>query len=56
MILHEEMSKYLVPPKLEDAAELLVDVVAAYEALSASQVQIQAFEDQPPTCARSQGI
>ena len=34
-ILHEEMSHYLVPPMLEDAAELLGDFTAMTEALSA---------------------
>ncbi len=45
-ILHEEMSKYLAPPMLEDAAEFLGDFVAMSEALSANQMQIRALEDQ----------
>ncbi len=45
-ILHEEMSSYLVPPMLEDAAELLGDFTAMTEALSACCVQIRAHENQ----------
>ncbi len=45
-ILHEEMSHYLVPPMLEDAAALLGDFTAMTEALSASRVQIRAHENQ----------
>ena len=45
-ILHEEMSHYLVPPMLEDAAGLLGDFTAITEALSACQVQICAHENQ----------
>ncbi len=37
-ILHEEMSRYVVPPILEDAAELLGDFMAMTEALSACRV------------------
>ncbi len=39
-ILHEEMSHYLMPPMLEDAARLLGDFTAMTEALSACRVQI----------------
>ena len=45
-ILHEEMSHYLVPPMLEDAAGLLGDFTAMTEALSACRVQICAHENQ----------
>ncbi len=45
-ILHEEMSHYLVPPMLEDAAGLLGDFTAMTEALSACRVQIRAHENQ----------
>ncbi len=45
-ILHEEMSHYLVPPMLEDAAALLGDFTAMKEALSAYRVQIRAHENQ----------
>ena len=45
-ILHEEMSHYLVPPMLEDAAEILGDFIAMREALSACRVQIRAHENQ----------
>ncbi len=45
-ILHEEMSHYLVPPMLEDAAELLGNFTAMPEALSACRVQIHAHESQ----------
>ncbi len=45
-ILHEEMSHYLVPPMLEDAAALLGDFTAMTEALSACRVQIRAHENQ----------
>ncbi len=45
-ILHEEMSHYLVPPVLEDAAELLGDFMAMTEALSACRVQIRVHENQ----------
>ncbi len=45
-ILHEEMSHYLVPPMLEDAAELLGDFTAMTEALSACRMQIRAHENQ----------
>ncbi len=45
-VLHEEMSHYLVPPILEDAAALLGDFIAMKEALSAYQVQIRAHENQ----------
>ncbi len=45
-ILHEEMSSYLMPPMLEDAAELLGDFTAMTEALSACRVQIRAHENQ----------
>ncbi len=44
-ILHEEMSHYLVPPMLEDAAKLLGDFTAMTEALSACRVQIRAHEN-----------
>ncbi len=44
-ILHEEMSHCLVPPMLEDAAELLGDFTAMTEALSACRVQIRAHEN-----------
>ncbi len=44
-ILHEEMSHYLVPPMLEDAAGLLGDFPTMTEALSACRVQIRAFEN-----------
>ena len=45
-ILHEEMSSYLVPPMLEDAAELLKDFVVITEALSTCRVQIRVHENQ----------
>ncbi len=45
-LLHDEMSHYLVPPMLEDAAALLGDFIAMKEALSAYQVQIRAHENQ----------
>ena len=45
-ILHEEMSSYLVPPMLEDAAELLGDFMAITEALSTCRVQIRTHESQ----------
>ncbi len=45
-ILHKEMSNCLVPPMLEDAAQLLGDFMAMTEALSASRVQIRAPENQ----------
>ncbi len=45
-ILHEEMSHYLVPPMLEDAAGILGDFTAMREALSAYQTQVRAFENQ----------
>ncbi len=45
-VLHEEMSHYLVPPMLEDAAALLGDFIAIKEALSAYRVQIRAHENQ----------
>ena len=45
-ILHEEMSHYLVPPMLENAAKLLGDFTAMMEALSACRVQIRAHENQ----------
>ena len=45
-ILHEEMSDYLVPPMLEDAAVLLGDFMAMTEALSACCMQIRAHEKQ----------
>ncbi len=45
-ILHEEMSHYLVPPMLEDAAGLLGDFTAMTEALFACRVQIRAHENQ----------
>ena len=53
-ILHEEMSSYLVPPMLEDAAELLGDFMAMTEALSASRVQIRAHEQH--ICVRRLGM
>ncbi len=45
-VLHDEMSHYLVPPMLEDAAALLGDFIAMKEAISAYQVQIRAHENQ----------
>ncbi len=45
-VLHDEMSHYLVPPMLEDAAALLRDFIAMKEALSAYQVQIRAHKNQ----------
>ncbi len=45
-VLHEEMSHYLIPPMLEDAAALLGDFIAMREAISAYQVQIRAHENQ----------
>ncbi len=45
-VLHEEMSHYLVPPMLEDAAALLGDFMAKREAISAYQVQVRAHENQ----------
>ncbi len=45
-VLHEEMSYYLVPPMLEDAAALLGDFIAMQEALSAYRVQIRAHKNQ----------
>ncbi len=45
-VLHEEMSHYLVPPMLEDAAALLGDFIAMREAISAYQVQVRAHENQ----------
>ncbi len=46
VILHEEMSRYLVPPMLEDAAELWGYFTAMTEALSACRVQFRAHENQ----------